>query len=236
MAEQPHFVFFGLFPSCLKKGVPPQQGADTGWPINLPLDQFMKWIWRVESWELTSESSTFGTETATTFPPNPENYSNVWGTKPVNQFPKTVSRVGLNPENFSCQQNLFTLDTNIQGEATVIQGGDPFKVPFTHAVQLRIELNDTYINGNTVYPKFSGNPSGWASTRKYSVPKVNAGVKINMTLDGVNIPMFVYWQPNWIIYPSWTASGTTTYVIEPKTYFSYGGTYDTQTGQVIKPF
>jgi hypothetical protein len=216
--------------------VPPQQGANTEWPITVSLDQLMKWVWRVESWKLTSDSDSFGTETATTFPPNPQNYSNVWTTTPRSQFPKTVSRTGIDPENFSCQQNLLILQTDIQGEATVTQGGPPYKKSSSSGVRLQIELDDSYIDGNTVYPKFTGFTGEWASILKLSDPKVNAGVKINMTLDGVNIPMFVYWQPSWLQYPSWNASAVTTFVIEPKTYFSYGGTYDTQTGEVIKPF
>jgi hypothetical protein len=237
MAQQPYFAFFGLFPSCLKKGFPPQQGRDTDWPIAVPLDQFMKWMWRVDTWEVTSESSTYGTETAVSPPPYSENLSNVWNTYPANQFPNVPFRTGINPEAFDCSFTTFILEEIAINYRAIRTVGDipPQIINGRHYTNVIIYLPDSYIDGNTVYPRFSSTGT-WGATRKISDPRVNAGVKIYMKMDGIDVPMFPTWFPSWLDYPSWTASAATTYVIQPRTYFSYDGTYDTQTGEVIKPF
>jgi len=210
-------LFPGYFTFCLTPGVPEQTGLGTDYPISLPLSKYMKWWWRVRTWEATGSS--VGNELVPS-----QNLSNIWTTVSLDQDTKWSENIS-EEEDLVCLneerriEGAFNVDGN-QGSST-----NPTTVIF---------YPEGYISGTTVYPKIRMS-NVWYNTLAPGDSKVQAAVDpySTMTIDGINMPIYVNWFPLWTVYGDWQWTGSQSYVLTPKTYWSYGGTYDTQTGELL---
>jgi len=220
-------LFPGYFPFCLTPGVPSQTGRGTNYPISLPLTKYMKWWWRVRTWEATGSS--VGNELAPS-----ENLSNIWTTASLVQDTKWTLNITQEEELVCLNQPRY-----IQGAFNITgnQGSTTNDTSITF-------YPEGYISGTTVFPKITmgSYPDGgyieggeWYNTRSPGDSKVQAAVDpvSEMIIDGIIIPIYVRWFPNWAQYSDWQWTGSQSYVLTPKTYWSYGGTYNTQTGQPL---
>ena len=198
----------GYFPFCLTKGVPPLTGKGTDYPISLSLTKYMSWWWKVKTWELTGSSAC--NETAT--PPGGQPLINNWTTTSLNQ---DTDWTGVIPseENLVCQVDRNILNIGFTGISNN-------EVNFTNNWFVYFYSN-VYIDGSTVYPEMW--VSGWYDSKIKGQTKVQAQLDPVSTfrIDGILIPTYINWFPNWAQYSNWSVTGSQSFDLKPKTYWLY---------------
>lgn len=208
----------GYFPFCLTKGIPPLTGKGSDYPISLPLAKYMSWWWKVKTWKLTGSSACIETADG--------GVVNNWSTTSLVQDDTYTSSI-TSEENLVCG-GIRQIKNNTAGGigfiATSIQLGtltDLWSIIFEEYA---------YIDGATIYPRMRSD--GWYDTLIPGDPKVQAQLDPLSTfrIDGVTIPAYIRWFPSDTGFDDWSITGSQSFDLDPETYWSYGGTYDTTTG------
>ena len=205
------FNYLGLFPFCLKEGTPPETGIDTEYPIGIPLGLYMKWFWRVRTWEVTGSST--GSETWTyegTGDPGYNNWTTTGYIQDVN-WSEAIAR----PEDLSCLSYSREIVWAFKAHLDRDDGPED-----TDIYTLMYFFAEAYLNGNTIYPRILL-ANGWYSTAKGG-EKVQAKLDPASTLyiDGVKIPCHIGWFPGREYRPDWNWTGKQEFNINPKTYWA----------------
>lgn len=214
MGKVLHASGSGYFPFCLTKGVPPETGKGTLYPISLSLTKYMSWWWKVKTWKLTGNSACI--ETAT--PPEGDPLVNNWSTTGLVQDENWTLSI-------PSEQNLVCEGVRI------IRKDEDNGIGFNgNSIQLGSFTNDwtitfyttVYISGTTVYPQmYISGP--WYNTLFAGHPKVQAQLDplSTFTIDGVLIPTYINWFPDWVDYSNWSISGSQSFALNPETYWLY---------------
>lgn len=218
MGKVLHASDSGYFPFCLTEGTPPETGRGTLYPISLSLTKYMSWWWKVKTWTLTGSSAC--NETAT--PPDADPLVNNWTTTGLVQDNNWTSSI-TSEENLVCQD--IRVIKRISEETAEGVGFDGLSVgdiagPFTNVWSITFE-DHAYIDGSTIYPRMY--VSGWYDTYNPGDSKVQAQLDPLSTfrIDGVLIPTYINWFPNWTQYSNWSIIGSQSFDLNPATYWPY---------------
>jgi len=225
MGKVLHASYSGYFPFCLTKGTPPSTGKGTDYPISLSLTKYMSWWWKVKTWKLTGSSAC--NETA-----NSGNLVNNWTTTGLVQDNNWTSSIP-SEENLVCQD--IRVVKNISANGVGFNGfsiGTDDIGAFTNVWTITFE-DHAYLDGTTIYPRMR--VAGWYDTFSAGDSKVQEQLDPLSTfrIDEVTIPIYTNWFPNWTIYSDWSVTGSQSFDLNPDEYWSYGGTYNTQTGEPL---
>jgi len=206
MGKVLHASGSGYFPFCLTRGVPPETGRGTDYPISLSLTKYMSWWWKVKTWTLTGNSSYVETAESGAL----INISTTIGLIQDEYYTSNIP----SEENLVCQ----TLRTIVVGYNGDSQGTIPRQ--FSNAWTINF-FNHAYINGSTIYPMIV--VDGWYSTIIPGAPKVQVQLDPYSTfrIDGVLIPTYIRWYPAWVESPDWAVSGSQSFDLDPATYWPY---------------
>jgi hypothetical protein len=196
----------GYFPTCIQEGTatPPRNF------LSLTLEQAMSLFWRVKTWEakITGSVSYNNGQTVTYLL---STYQELERNRPeINS-----------EEDFVCNGNAgFEFERVIQ--VSVAQDGeDPFI--FDYRWSFLYTFFGAYRNGNLFYPYFETQNVG--PIISFDAPTYNTNVGIyQISLNGFTISGDLYAEDDN------APSGTALIEIRAKEYWSYGGTYNTQTG------
>lgn len=215
MAKVLHASKSGYFPFCLTNGVPPQTGKGTLYPISLPLTQYMSWWWKVKTWKLTGNSAAI--ETAT--PPDGDPLVNNWTTTGLIQDDNWTLSVE-SEKNLVCQ-GVRVIKSNADngvGYNGYSTGTSP--QAFTNTWTITFETH-AYLDESTIYPRMY--VQGWFDTYSPGDPKVQAQLDpvSSFRIDGILIPTYINWFPQWAGYSNWSVSGTQSFDLTPETYWAY---------------
>jgi hypothetical protein len=211
-----HASASGYFPNCIKIGPrdePTQSLPFTGF-TDMTLDQAMGLLWRVKTWEcLVSGSSEYlppegpGASYITTF--TDTTYREMFTFTPINQEEDLVCGI----------QFQYRLD-DIPALFTFLDGS--MNIPQT--CKFYIGSNDISKVGDVYFPTLSTNC--WSFSSIGSVGEFSQAIgTYNISFLGYVITRTTY---NGIY-----VFGSQTINIRAKEYWSYGGTYDTATGEPL---
>jgi hypothetical protein len=215
MAQVLHASKSGYFPFCIDEGTPSETGKGTLYPISLPLEQYMSWWWKVKTWTLTGNSAC--NERAT--PPEGDPLVNNWTTTGRVQDDNWTSSIP-SEENLVCQdirviQNISEGGVGFNGFSA---GTDPGS--FTNVWTITFGTH-AYLDGSTIYPRMY--VSGWYDTYSPGASKVQTQLDPVSTfrIDGILIPTYINWFPNWVDYSDWSVTGIQSFDLNPETYWPY---------------
>lgn len=205
MGKVLHASGSGYFPFCLTKGTPPSTGKGTNYPISLSLTKYMSWWWKVRTWTLTGSSAC--NETA-----DGGDLVNNWTTTSLNQDTDWTGGIP-SEENLVCQGDRNILNIGFNGNSSVVGN-------FTNNWFVYFYSN-VYIDGSTVYPEMR--VEGWYDSKYEGDEKVQAQLDPVSTfrIDGILIPTYIKWFPNWTEYDDWSVTGSQSFDLKPKTYWPY---------------
>ena len=216
MAKVLHASYSGYFPFCLTKGTPPQTGRGTDYPISLSLTKYMSWWWKVKTWKLTGSSAC--SETA-----DSGNLVNNWTTTSLVQDDSYTSSIA-SEQNLVCQSvRIIKRASETQQEGVGFNGfstGTDDTGAFTNLWIITFQ-DHAYLDGTTIYPRMS--VSGWYDSLSAGDSKVQTQLDPLSTfrIDGVTIPTYINWFPNWTTYSDWSVTGSQSFDLNPDEYWEY---------------
>jgi hypothetical protein len=218
MAKVLHASGSGYFPFCLTKGTPPETGLGTNYPISLPLTKYMSWWWKVKTWRLTGSSACI--ETAT--PPEGSPLVNNWTTTSLVQDDSYTSSIPTAQTLVCVLVRVIKRASESDQEGVGFNGFSTgtFSQAFTNLWIITFE-NHGYISGSTIYPKM--NVSGWYDSLSPGDTKVQEQLDplSSFRIDGVTIPCYIKWFPNWTQYSNWSITGSQSFDLNPDEYWDY---------------
>lgn len=215
MAKVLHASGSGYFPFCLSQGVPPSTGLGTNYPISLSLTKYMSWWWKVKTWTLTGSSACI--ETA-----DSGNLVNNWSTTSLVQEDSYTASIP-SEQNLVCQSTRVIKrigSSEYDQEGVGFNGNSIEYGAFTNLWIITFE-DHAYIDGSTIYPRMQ--IAGWYDTLSAGNSKVQTQLDPLSTfrIDGVLVPTYINWFPNWTSYSDWSIIGLQSFDLNPETYWEY---------------
>jgi len=214
MGQVLHASHSGHFPFC----VPPANSEEIGqykkYPIAMTKEDAMKAFWRVRTWRISGVE--LDDEVTPTY------YSgNNYTEKLINQESDLVCAMGFSlfkfvnfgPSSFNSDRAEFFFFPVLSGENTVVEYSGSYypRIMFIFTAALYNE------DGGLIEDKET------ETDLSYWNPPPGYGGSGSVNFMGYNIPGFRF--PD---IPSYTGAS-----IQPESYWSYGGTYNTSTGQPL---
>ena len=204
----------GYFPICIPEGTPtPSKNF-----LSLTLQQAMSLFWRVKTWEAKITGTvSFNTGNSITYLLT--NYQEL-----VRNRPEINSE-----ENYVCNGDETFSFGRVMEVLLASEGQDPVIFDFSWGFAYNFNPESgfgAYRNGNLFYPSFETAIVG--PVVSYDAPTYNTNVGIyQISLNGFTISGELYAADNL------APSGAALIEIRAKEYWSYGGTWNTSTGEPL---
>jgi hypothetical protein len=201
----------GYFPICIPEGTPPEPRRH----LSLTLQQAMSLFWKVKTWEAKVTGSVY----------YDDDYSITYLLSTYQEMQRVQPLSGLNSEeDYLCNgASRFSFRTPTE-YSYVADGQSPIIIPYNFRFFYNFNPDSgsgSYRNGNLFYPAFETELEGGVSSWRDDNTIVGT---LQISLNGFTISRDLYFTDGR------SASGNVLIEIRAKEYWSYGGTYNTQTG------
>jgi hypothetical protein len=221
MGKVLHASASGYFPFCITDGEPP---LTSDFYLELTLEQIMAIFWRVKTWE----GKTSGSYIYTPYPGAPEDElvtfsPNSFETMSTNYYVENEENLVCGITNPPNAPNAPNLERDIVVVFSRTDGSDPG--PYPTKLSWGLNFQPLYRNNSLYYLESQINAVGIAG---------NVVVNYNNYKVGTYKIAFLEYNITGNIYQFYESTGgSVSLEIRAKEYWSYGGTYNTETGKPL---